>query len=654
MAGPRRRAVPAHLDFRTCVRPRTHIFFPQDQNLLPKGPLRRVPGAWVLSKSVIRCPDNAAHIVRGILQFNRLPFFEKVEGDQPRSNDWRDYLAPEMRPRAIEMLASRPYQQRGLLHYCHRPGALNATAPGAGKTLVFIAGALAETGPAVFVVKASTKEQIQAEVLKHTFLTEEDAVILEGETPRSLLVDRRPIARIFILSWQVLPAWIDELEKVAVTTFVADEVHLGKGSKREKRVPRATPQTYRCLGCGFTGALETPAIEGVRPPLVNFRVLPGGAGPTLVHHREDGTLCASAETLPFKQAYDYLALDNIVSAATRLSRHALRRLGASGTPQPDRTRDIWGIADILEPGMWGTYPAWTYCYVGADRGEYGWDDKKEPTESALRELKSRLDISTLFIPEAITRQHLPRVSREVIYLPVNQQNEEAGEWKNDIKAAGGNFSHLFEIGLMQAASRKRSWIVDRAVEDVVSNQKVLIFTGRIKDSERLFLACKAAVAKLKKPVALFHAHGGFSSKDRRQMVLDYAAIKTEPAIFVATGQSMGESIDGLQSTNHLIMAMTPWTPKDVTQWSGRVTREGQDRPCRITFVICTRSADEHVADLLISKLPSVDIIMGEKGHAELAGQLEGMGDKVGLAAAMVERFKANLEREARESAKEGA
>ena len=79
------------------------------------------------------------------------------------------------------------------------------------------------------------------------------------------------------------------------------------------------------------------------------------------------------------------------------------------------------------------------------------------------------------------------------------------------------------------------------------------------------------------------------------------------AVLVATGDSFGESLN-LQDTDALLFVMLPYTPGQVRQWEGRVARLGQKRPVTVYYVIAEGTVDEHVADILIRKLPAVEKI----------------------------------------------
>ena len=99
-----------------------------------------------------------------------------------------------------------------------------------------------------------------------------------------------------------------------------------------------------------------------------------------------------------------------------------------------------------------------------------------------------------------------------------------------------------------------------------------------------------------------------------------------PCVLVGTGQAWGTGIDGLQCTDVAIFALLPYTPGQLDQWEGRFTRLGQDRPVTILFPIAEGTADDHLADILLSKLPAVEALVGidalEGAEKALSGRVD--------------------------------
>ena len=138
-------------------------------------------------------------------------------------------------------------------------------------------------------------------------------------------------------------------------------------------------------------------------------------------------------------------------------------------------------------------------------------------------------------------------------------------------------------------------------EAVGFGQKVVVFTGRRSDCDRLGKEIQSAVN-----VAVWCAHGGTSTSERDKIRLEYME-STDPCVLVGTGDAWGESVN-LQDTDLALFVMLPWTPRSIRQWEGRFSRTGQKRPVLVSYIISRGTVDEHVADILLDKLPAVSTI----------------------------------------------
>ena len=79
----------------------------------------------------------------------------------------------------------------------------------------------------------------------------------------------------------------------------------------------------------------------------------------------------------------------------------------------------------------------------------------------------------------------------------------------------------------------------------------------------------------------------------------------------------------LQDTDLLLIAMLPYTPGQIVQWEGRVARHGQRRPVMIQYLVAEHTVDEHVAGILLDKLPAVEKVSQDDSVDGLADQLRG-------------------------------
>ena len=377
---------------------------------------------------------------------------------------------------------------------------------------------------------------------------------------------------VVILSWAVLQGWADALLRWArggALSIVWDELHKGKSWKRKERLVARDGSRYHTW------------------------------------------------------------LDNRAAAAAKLAEAATRRLGLTATPVRDRRSDLWAQLDLLEPSAWGSNWDWIHRYCAARTGDFGGIDASGISNCG--ELKNRLGMITHVVTYEEMTQHLPPKRRQLVYLGKDDQSRPAG-FKEDMKAAAKRGAQaLFEMKLLEAASRKRAWIAETVKDAVENGQKVTVFTGRRKDCEAL---AKMIRTKLKKhPV--WSGHGGDSTQVRDELVSKYAAME-DPCAFIGTTDAFGEAVDGLQNTDLVVFGLLPWTPGQVTQAEGRFSRHGSKRAVTIMYTVAEGTVDEHVADLLLEKLEQVVATLDDQESEGIAHTLGGVEDEETILANIIQ------------------
>jgi len=379
----------------------------------------------------------------------------------------------------------------------------------------------------------------------------------------SALSAKRPV--IVVVAYDTLPAWIPALEQIGATSLVFDEIH------------------------------------------------------TVKSHRRWDPIVGPADRVAFTLK------DNRAAACMRLSQRIPRRLALTATPIRDRVRDLWAQLDLIHPREWGTFARFADRYCGRVETPYGGFDTKGATN--LAELKSRTSVVTHRVAYATANRELPPKRRLVTWIPIPDQDRPIGNVAAELRAAArAGRTALLEARLMEAASRKRKIVLAHARDALEAGLKVVIFTGRRVDCERLAADAQTWIPGPGAPPsvssipgleeAVFSGHGGDSADLREEIRAAYMATPG-PAILIGTGEAWGEGLD-LQDTDLGIFAMLPYTPGQVIQWEGRWCRLGQKRPVLIRYFIAENTADEHVAQLLLHKLPAVE-------RAADQDEIEGLG-----------------------------
>ena len=324
----------------------------------------------------------------------------------------------------------------------------------------------------------------------------------------------------------------------------------------------------------------------------------------------------------------YQSAENRASAAYEISRMAYRRLGLTATLVRDRISDLWAQADLVSPDFFGSNWDFVHRYCDAKRGKYGGLDVSG--RSNVPELKAKLRRIVHVVSREEMSRNLPPKRRQLVYLSRSDQCKPTGFAAELKRAARNGPQSLFETQLLVAASSKRPWIAATVIDALDAGQKVCVLTGRRKDCEAL----AKAIGKKAKDIPVWSGHGGDSTQYRDGIVKEYAAHEGAAA-FVGTTDAFGEAIDGLQNTDLVIFGLLPWTPGQITQAEGRFSRHGSKRSVLIMYCVAAGSCDEHVADILLTKLQAVEDVLGDKESGAVASTLAGDQDEDAIIASIL-------------------
>lgn len=494
-----------------------------------------------------------------------------------------------------------PYQREALTFAFRRTGAMLHHPTGAGKTVSAILWAAAGNGPTIIVTRAATRTQFAREVSRFTryeaYAMKPAAEVrkrdrwqglddyiawCEGDGAQPPWV---------VVGWESLSDHLPTLLALGVTSLVLDESHKGKSSKRWEVLPIAEDDAAAIASVKARGGFVKPAQDG------------------------NGIV-------------GILPRENLATATATLSRGATRRLATTATPISDRIRDLWGQLDLLEPGAWGAFSVWARRYCDAKPGLYGGLDTSgisNPTE-----LVERLCYVIHRVDHATTHAQLPAKRRESMYISAADQCDAGPGFSREQKAAAAaGASAMLELKLAEAASRKRKAVISRIAEHVESGHKVVVFTGRRRDCDDLAASIRGACRR----ATVWCGHGGHSQSERADIKADYIAHEGG-CVLVGTGEAWGTAIDGLQCTDAAFFVMLPWTPGQLTQWEGRFTRLGQDRPVVIYYCIAEGTVDEAVADTLINKLASAERVADGGSLDGASTALAGLDDPDAIVASI--------------------
>jgi len=562
---------------------------------------------------LVKAPLHAAWLFEGMLRLSGVNFWCRATATQivsPWSNKPEDRarLQAEGRMLVERSIQAReikgyvadiatPYQLMGAAWANTRPYVMNVWSCGSGKTLGTIMAALSRPGDVVVVCPAKARHVWWSQVQEYSNVVpfrvkpkaevrKKDKTFADYEHECREKGQRKFV----IVGAESIADNVDLIKQIAPSILIFDEIHTHGNSKRWRAI-----------------------------------------------HNVDGTVRfekrkTSASNNPNSQVNRH-ARAVAVMEVSRIKSVQLR-IGLTATPLDDgRPRRLWSQLDLLAPGGFShSYSNFALRYCNARPGTYGGLD--DSGASHIKELKARCSFFVHEVPYSESHSSLPSTRVQVDYLTntelnraerfsdeqtftqaVRQMNREAGSRPDGRE-------RVVEARLAEACSRKRRYVIEEAIEGLKGGGKVVIFTARRRETELWAHQLRQQLSKgdeAQKDVPVWMAHGGVSETERDEMVDAFRNSDTACCL-VATGQSVGTGVDGMQTANLAIFAMLPWKPGDFLQWKGRFDRLGGS-PTLLKVVVAQGTYDDRVVQILVDKFGPIETFLK-------ADELDGLGDKL--------------------------
>ena len=562
---------------------------------------------------LVKAPLHAAWLLERMLNTIGIHFWCRTSSGQivsPWSNEpgdraqlqsaGKELLEKSIQAREIKGYVAdiaTPYQLMGTAWANTRPYVMNVWSCGSGKTLGTIMAALSREGDVVVVCPAKARHVWWSQVQEYSnvmpFRVKPKAEVRKKD---KTFADYEHECRekgqrkFVIVGAESIADNVDLIRRIAPSILIFDEIHTHGNSKRWRAI-----------------------------------------------HNVDGTVRfekrkTSASSNPNSQVNRH-ARAVAVMEVSRIKSVQLR-IGLTATPLDDgRPRRLWSQLDLLAPGGFShSYSNFALRYCAARPGTYGGLD--DAGASHIKELKARCSFFVHEVPYSESHSSLPSTRVQVDYLTntelnraerfsdeqtftqaVRQMNREAGSRPDGRE-------RVVEARLAEACSRKRRYVIEEAIEGLKGGGKVVIFTARRRETELWAHQLRQQLGKgdeAQKDVPVWMAHGGVSETERDEMVDAFRNSDTACCL-VATGQSVGTGVDGMQTANLAIFAMLPWKPGDFLQWKGRFDRLGGS-PTLLKVVVAQGTYDDRVVQILVDKFGPIETFLK-------ADELDGLGDKL--------------------------
>lgn len=334
------------------------------------------------------------------------------------------------------------------------------------------------------------------------------------------------------------------------------------------------------------------AYETADALLLNYEVLDGrlsALGPL----KFDLMICDEAHFLRAHKYKDYAAwVKAAESLATSITSAGGDVWESTATPVADRRRDLFRQLRIAFPDLrfGNSWQFMTYFCNGRINRYGGLDTQgRSNTEILQARLKYYVDKRT----KGQIASELPSLRRERLKVECDVSK---------LRHPKG-----IENAIAEAAAIKLDTGIEIAVDRLSGPGKVTIVVNRHREMDRLAKVIVKATKSIK-GLQIFSTEGHDGTAlptDKRRVVCDTYFKAKDPALLLATMDSISEAID-LQTTDAAIVLSLPFKPQQVEQLEGRFVRIGGDRPVTIYYPIAVGTYDEVIEERLLSKLSDTE------------------------------------------------
>jgi SWI/SNF-related matrix-associated actin-dependent regulator 1 of chromatin subfamily A len=271
--------------------------------------------------------------------------------------------------------------------------------------------------------------------------------------------------------------------------------------------------------------------------------------------------------------------------------------GATGTPMPNRPKNLYPILRSLAPYViapYTDYMDYAYRFCAGHMGAFGFDDTGC---SHAEELGERLKPFMLRRLKEEVLAQLPEKTIQYIYLERTKEIQrvmdlEAQLSEEEINSilefrALGSFAKIRN----ELAQAKLPQCIKIIKEQMTTLNKVVIgfyhreVLNRLKEALEDYGICVVT--------------GGMTG-EQKQREIDEFVNNPEKKIFLGQIQAAGVGVDGLQKVcSEMILVETSWVPGDIDQFVDRLRRIGQKNNVHIQVLTVPESLEE---DIITSEL----------------------------------------------------
>lgn len=280
----------------------------------------------------------------------------------------------------------------------------------------------------------------------------------------------------------------------------------------------------------------------------------------------------------------------------------------SGTPMPNRTRELWTQLTVLGATDM-SYFKFTENFSGGFRDRFGWHDDGATNIPELQAILDKVMVRRL---KADVLTELPAKRHQIIPLEGRVSREERDLAERAALAIREHGKLTPDTVPFEEMSEYRKLTGERKVEQaiafvrdaLVDNHKVVVFAHHADVIELLRAALEVH--------GVVTITGKTAAKDRQAAV---DAFQTDPdvRVFIGNLTAAGEGIT-LTAASTVIVVELDWVPGKLDQATDRVHRIGQTKQVLCQYLVTENGLDHRLLEALLEKQDVIEtVIDGARG-----------------------------------------
>lgn len=281
-------------------------------------------------------------------------------------------------------------------------------------------------------------------------------------------------------------------------------------------------------------------------------------------------------------------------AAAAAAASALYRIALTGTPLPNRVRDMWRVLTILHgESVWGSARAFDRRYCNGRLDEFGhWDNEGSSNRDELQKRLAAVMVRRL---KSEVAAELPPLTRSFRWVEGSPQAKAAFQSLLMGAKSAETYSRAVEATLAEK--------IPEVVATCLEAGKFVCLTWRRADAWEI---TRQLTDKGAKVVTVT----GELSATARAMAIQTA--EKAGASLVATLDSVGTGVNLQRIASTGIMHALRGKPTDLAQAEARLHRLGQSNPVVWQYVVARGTIDQKIADDVLIRLDDWLKVIGQE------------------------------------------